>query len=241
MLELPTLVGSFLSSLAVIGLVRYLPLRVAGEDAELHPLVPSLTDPTVFREAQMVDWAPSLDPPRATVLLYVDGDVGQFVAVLEDTDLVLEYDVTRFADERAYVYVHSEPHPVEWRLFEVGTLEGLIPVFPIQYHHDGSITARIVGPSTTLQAAVEAMPEGIDATLERVGEYDLGRPPIPPSLPPRQHEALRTALDLGYYEVPREAGRDEVAAAMDCAPSTATEHLQKAERAVVRTYLDRPG
>ncbi|MFC4405956.1 helix-turn-helix domain-containing protein [Haloarchaeobius iranensis] len=219
--------------------MRYLTLRVAGSEAELHPLVPSLTDPDVFREAQMVDWAPSLDPPRATVLLYVDGDIDRFVEVLAATDLVLEHDVTRFAENRGYVYVHSEPHPIEWRLFEVGTMEGLIPVFPIQYHHDGTITARIVGPTATLQAAVESVPPGIDATLERVGEYDLGRPPIPPSLPPRQDEALRTALELGYYEVPREAGRDEVAAAMDCAPSTASEHLQKAEREVVSTYLNR--
>ncbi|WP_256300807.1 helix-turn-helix domain-containing protein [Haloarchaeobius salinus] len=221
--------------------MRYLTLRVTGAEAELHPLVPALTDESVFRDAQMVDWAPSLDPPRATVLLYVDGDIERFVDVLEETDLVLDYDVTRVGDERAYVYVHSEPHPVEWQLFDVGTTEGLIPVFPIQYHHDGSITARIVGPTETLQAAVESMPGGVETKLERVGEYDLGRPPIPPSLPPRQREALVTALELGYYEVPRAAGRDDVAAAMGCAPSTASEHLQKAERHVVRTYLNRNG
>ncbi|WP_440991593.1 helix-turn-helix domain-containing protein [Haloarchaeobius baliensis] len=219
--------------------MRYLTLRVSSEEAELHPLVPTLTDESVFREVQMVDWAPSFDPPRATVLLYVDGDTDRFEAVLETTELVLQYDVTRFVDDRAYVYVHSEPHPVEWRLFEIGTMEGLIPVFPLQYHHDGSITARIVGPTHILQAAVEAVPENIDAEIERVGEYDLGRPPVPPSLPARQHEALVTALDLGYYEVPREAGRDEVAAALGCAPSTASEHLQKAERRVVRSYLHR--
>ena len=201
--------------------MRYLTIRVSGEDAELHPLVPALTDESIFREAQMVDWAPSLDPPRATVLLYVDGDIDRFVEVLEATDIVLAYDVTRFAEQRGYVYVHSEPHPVEWRLFEVGTMEGLIPVFPLQYHHDGSITARIVGPMATLQAAVEGLPEGIDTTLERVGEYDLGRPPIPPALPPRQATALRTAFELGYYAVPKRATRDDVAAAMDCAPSTA--------------------
>ena len=82
--------------------MRYLTLRVSSEEAELHPLVPTLTDEAVFREAQMVDWAPSLDPPRATVLLYVDGDCDRFETVLQSTDLVLDYDVTRFADDRAY-------------------------------------------------------------------------------------------------------------------------------------------
>lgn len=219
--------------------MRYLTIRAAGEEAMLHPLVPTLTDPSVFREAQMVDWAPSLDPPRAAVLLYVDGDIERFETVLAETELVLDHDVTRFDDRRGYVYVLSEPHPVEWRLFEIGAMEGLIPVFPIQYHHDGSLTARIVGPTAMLKAAVEAIPEGIETTIERVGEYDIGRPPIPPALPARQREALGVALDLGYYEIPREASRDDVADALGCAPSTATEHLQKAERTVVRTYLNR--
>lgn len=218
--------------------MRYLLVRLAGADATLHPLVPTLTDPEVFRDAKMVDWSPSFDPPRATVLLYLDGDLDRFEAVLDDTDLVLEYDVTRFGDGRGYVYVNSEPHPTEWQLFGLGAVEGLVPTFPIQYHHDGTLTIRVVGPTERLQAVVEGIPDGVETSIERVGEYDLGRPPIPPRLPPRQQEAMTTAFDVGYYDVPRQANRDDVAEQLDCAPSTASEHLQKAERAVVRTYLN---
>lgn len=209
--------------------MRYLHLRLSPDEAELHPLVPTLTDPDVFRDAKMVDWMPSLDPASVTVLLYLDGDLAQFEAVLEDTDIVLAYDLTSLGDSRGYAYVHSTPHPIEWRLFEVGLDEKLLPVFPVQYYHDGSLTLRIVGPHDRLKAAVDATPNGIDATVERVGEYDLGRPPIPPSLPPRQRAVLAAALDAGYYEVPREATRDEIATRLDCAPSTVSEHLQKAE------------
>lgn len=218
--------------------MRYLHARMAGEQATLHPLVPTLTDTDVFRDAKMVDYAPSFDPPRATVLLYLDGDLDHFEAVLADTDIILDYDITRFGAGRGYAYTHSEPHPVEWRVFEIATEAKLIPVFPVQYHHDGSLSARIVGPAHRLQAAVEAIPDGVETTIETVGEYDLGRPPIPPGLPPRQREALAVAADLGYYDVPREASRDEVADALGCAPSTASEHLQKAERALVQTFLD---
>ncbi|WP_267641332.1 helix-turn-helix domain-containing protein [Haloarchaeobius amylolyticus] len=221
--------------------MRYLHVRLASDEALLHPLVPTLTDPEVFRAAQMVDWAPSFDPPRATVLLYLDGDLDHFETVLQETDIVLESDVTRFGDGRGYAYVHSEPHPIEWELFAAGAMEGLIPVFPIEYNHDGSLEARLVGPPARLQDAMAALPEAVDATIERVGEYDLGRPPIPPSLPPRQQAALDVALDLGYYDVPRRATRDEVAERLGCAPSTASEHLQKAEGAIVRTYLNRQG
>lgn len=218
--------------------MRYLHVRLASESATLHPLVPTLTDANLFRDARMIDWSPSFDPPRVTVLLYLDGDLDRFETVLDDTDIVLEYDVTSISDDRGYAYVHSDPHPTEWRLFEIATGEGLIPVFPVQYYDDGTISVRIVGPPDRLQAAVEATPDGVETSIVQVGEYDLGRPPIPPPLPARQREALQTAFDVGYYEVPREATRTDVADRLDCAPSTASEHLRKAERRVVRTYLN---
>ena len=221
--------------------MRYLHVRLTGDTATLHPLVATLTDRDVFGDAKMIEWAPSLDPPRSSVLLYLDGDLDRFESVLDDTDLVIEYDVTRFGDGRGYAYVHSKPHPTEWRLFEIATGEGLIPIFPVQYNADGSISLRVVGPAPRLQAAVEATPAGVETSIEQVGEYDLGRPAIPPSLPPRQHEALAVAFDAGYYDVPREASRSDVAESMGCAPSTASEHLRKAERRIVQAYLNRRG
>jgi hypothetical protein len=221
--------------------MRYLHVRMTSADATLHPLVPTLTDPDVFRDARMVDWALSFDPPRTTVLLYLEGDLGRFEDLLDDTDLIREWDLTRFGDDRGYAYIHSDAHPTEWRLFEIATREGLIPVSPLQYNHDGSIAVRIVGPPASLQAAVEATPAGIETSVEQVGEYDLGRAPVPPSLPTRQREALVVALDMGYYEIPREVTRDAVAERLGCAPSTASEHLRKAERRVVRTYLGTHG
>lgn len=217
--------------------MRYLHVRLSGEATTLHPLVPTLTDDELFTDAKMVNWSPSFDPPRATVLLYLEGDLDSFEAELADTELVIEYDVSVIETDRGYVYVHSDPHPTEWRLFEIGTASGLLPVFPVQYHPDGSLALRMLGPPDRLQSAIDAVPSGVDTSIERVGEYDLGRAPIPPGLPTRQWEALATAFELGYYEVPRQATRDEVADRLGCAPSTASEHLQKAERRLVETFL----
>lgn len=218
--------------------MRYLHVRLAGEEATLHPLVPTLTDGDVFRDARMLHWSPSFDPPRTSVLLYLDGDLDAFEDVLAETDIVLEYDVAAIGDGRGYAYVHAEPYPTEWQFLEVAAMDGLVPVFPVRYHDDGSLSVRVVGPADRLQAAVEATPEGVESSIERVGEYDLGRPPIPPALSTRQREALEAAFELGYYEVPREATRAEVADRLGCAPSTASEHLRKAERLVVGAYLD---
>jgi predicted DNA binding protein len=43
---------------------------------------------------------------------------------------------------------------------------------------------------------------------------------------------------LGYYETPREATHEDVAAELECAPNTATEHLQKGEAKLVASGLD---
>ncbi|MFC6963264.1 helix-turn-helix domain-containing protein [Halocatena marina] len=53
----------------------------------------------------------------------------------------------------------------------------------------------------------------------------------------RQRAALLAAFDLGYYEQPRQATHKDVAARLDCAPNTASEHLQKAEMKVITNVL----
>jgi hypothetical protein len=221
--------------------MRYLQVRLTGDQVLLHPLVPTLTDEECFREAKMIEWSPSFEPPRVTVLLYLEGDLDHFEDVLAETDIVLASDVTRFGDSRGYVYIHGEPHPTEWGLATAFSGEGLVPVLPIEYHYDGTISIRVLGPLERLQEAVERLPTGVDTAIEQVGEYNVGRPQIPPPLPDRQREALAVAFDAGYYDMPRTASRDEVADRLNCAPSTASEHLQKAERRLVKTYLHKTG
>jgi len=43
---------------------------------------------------------------------------------------------------------------------------------------------------------------------------------------------LVAAVEAGYYDTPRRATQEDVAAAVDCSPATAGEHLRKVERAV---------
>jgi predicted DNA binding protein len=90
----------------------------------------------------------------------------------------------------------------------------------------------LVGESTDLQAALDAVPSEIETTVDWIGEYAGGDATVS-ALTDRQREVLRAARRLGYYEIPREAGVRAVAEAVDCAPGTAAEHLQKAEANVI--------
>ncbi|MFQ3294867.1 MAG: putative DNA binding protein [Halobacteriales archaeon] len=53
----------------------------------------------------------------------------------------------------------------------------------------------------------------------------------------RQRVAVLAALELGYYDTPRRATHEEVADAIWVAPSTVSEHLQKAELKLVRATM----
>ena len=88
----------------------------------------------------------------------------------------------------------------------------------------------VVGPLEAVSNAIDDFERnGLDPDLLRVGPYTGRDEPID-ALTERQREVVRTAYDLGYYEVPRTVSSDEVAAELGLEPSTVTEHLQRAER-----------
>jgi len=105
---------------------------------------------------------------------------------------------------------------------------------------DGEITFDIAAPADELPdilAAHEAA--GMAPSLERLQRYSDEGTTLD-ALTDRQREVLRTAHDLGYFDVPRAASTAAVAAALDLDDSTVAEHLQRAERNLVETVLDEP-
>lgn len=54
----------------------------------------------------------------------------------------------------------------------------------------------------------------------------------------RQNEVLRTAYDMGYFDHPKKANASEVAAELDIALSTFTEHLSAAQTKILQTLLE---
>ena len=54
----------------------------------------------------------------------------------------------------------------------------------------------------------------------------------------RQYEALMTAYEMGYFERPKRANASEVAAELDIAQATLTEHLVTAQRKLLEDILE---
>ena len=103
---------------------------------------------------------------------------------------------------------------------------------PVVYTDDGDAVFEVVGDPDHLRGLLAELPEAVDATVERIGEYDRRRAPDVP-LTDRQREVVALAADLGYYDVPRTATLEDVAAELGVAASTVSDHLRKAEAALM--------
>nr|WP_264475334.1 helix-turn-helix domain-containing protein [Halorubellus salinus] len=91
----------------------------------------------------------------------------------------------------------------------------------------------VVGAPDVLRAVLDGVPDRIDVTVDQIGDDPPGDPEVGVDLTTRQRDAVRAAQRMGYYEVPRDAGVDDVADAIDCAPGTAAEHLRRAESRIL--------
>lgn len=126
------------------------------------------------------------------------------------------------------------------------TVPGLPEEFPLDEHgvtrhvrgvREGGIEMSIVGSQADISRSVEMADDvGVSVLLERLADYRGPSVPLD-SLTERQREVIRTAHEMGYYEVPREATTGDVAAALGVESSTVVEHLQRAEANLVDRVL----
>jgi predicted DNA binding protein len=147
-------------------------------------------------------------------------------------------DVTPVADDRFYLLLtlHTTNESPVRDLFEILTTEGVVVVKPVVYRN-GAVHANVVGEASALQAAMDHLPAFADVEVDEIGAYDGGPDAPAAQLSERQREAVLAAMELGYYDHPRQATHEEVAEAIGVAPSTASEHLQKAESKLVRATM----
>lgn len=206
-------------------------LSADGDESAVHPMYDLLANHDSVDRATALQWSYAGD--ELAMLHYIEGDIAAFETAVRSLSVLVDLEVTRIADARCYAFVNCETTRPTRTLFETIRQMTAIPVPPVEYHADGSISFSIVGPAAEIQAAVEAVPAAVSVNVDRVRGTLDGPGMAGTRLSPRQREALEAAHDLGYYAVPREASHEDVASALNCAPSTAAEHLRKAESTVI--------
>ena len=214
-----------------------LTLDAGGREGEVHPMYDVFANAPYVDRATAMHWNFAGD--ELGIMHYVEGDAAAFRETLDSLPEVLSYELTPAGADAFYAYVHDATTPALRDLFEAGTGSPAVVVPPVEYAADGTVSYSVFGPSAAVQDVVERIPDPISVTVTEVGGMAATPGVIDVLLTDRQREAVETALSLGYYETPREAGLERVAEAMDCASSTAAEHLRKAEATLLRSVLRR--
>lgn len=196
-----------------------------------------LADSEAVEETRLLEWnlGGEIGP---TMLFSVDGDYDGLAGTLLDDDAIHRAEITPIDERQAVLLVTVVPDnvPMVGTIFEAFTRTGLVIEMPVVYR-EGTVRATFVGESAALQSLLEAFPPAVTVVVKEVGEF--GGSGTASILSDRQREAVLAGLELGYYDVPREATHEDVAHRLDCSPSTASEHLQKAEAKLVRTAMSR--
>ncbi|WP_152042587.1 helix-turn-helix domain-containing protein [Salinigranum salinum] len=211
-------------------------LAAGGREAEIHPMYDVWTNAPFVERATALQW--NFTGDALGILHYAVGDADAFEARVATIPEVVDHEVVRAGDDAFYAYVRDATTEALGDLFGPITRGGLIVVPPIRYHADGTVSVSLFGPDAEVQAAVESLPDPVDVSIEAVGGLRTVAATVETHLTERQREALAAAVDLGYYEIPREATHEDVAGAIDCAPSTAAEHLRKAESRLVSSVFE---
>lgn len=206
----------------------------------LHPMQRFLRDEDVVVHDELRAWNIMPDRDVEYELFYVEvTDPERYVAVLESVESLLEYDVTAIDDGSLYVYVCQETREEDELLRRAFAALDLVVVPPVVFTADAGMRMTVVGDGENLQALVESVPEPIDVTVNEIGEYDRRHGTLASALTDRQFEAISAAVDCGYYDVPRTGSLEDVGEVLGCAPSTVSNHLQKAESSVMRRLVER--
>jgi predicted DNA binding protein len=177
--------------------------------------------------------------PDETILelALVRADADELRTAMGTSDSVDQFahEVVDAQDGRCYVYQHCRPTERAQEFLRLLNEYRLMIMFPIYLSEEGGITIEIVGSESDVQRGFDALPREVRcrSSIERVGEYSPMAAGVASRLTERQREVLDAATTVGYYEVPRRGTADDVADAVGCASSTASEHLRKIEARIL--------
>ena len=177
------------------------------------------------------------------MLLYrLVGDRNAVVEAVADHDSLISYDILDVdAENTFHLYLHVHPGEPAGTLMALCYKYALIIDTPIEFTDRGGVLVTIVGTHDMLREALKAIPEDINVSIQQVGKYSPGTRDMLSMLTERQREVFETAVDMGYYDIPRQVNQSDLADALECAPSTVDEHLRKAESKMLSALLRTAG
>ena len=216
--------------------MRYFDLTLTPEDGSIHPVDRAIAaSAAVTRQAIM--HFDALADGSAILLYRLEGTPDPLIEALSDHPDVLAHDLMDLEDDGFHLYLHVSPDGSARKLMDLAEEYALIIETPFEFIHGNSVRMTVIGDHDMLRSAIEELPGSLTVSVDQVGTYAPDRRDMLSALTDRQLEVFRTAVESGYYEIPRRATHKEIADSLECAPSTVDEHLRKAESRVLQSLV----
>jgi hypothetical protein len=181
--------------------------------------------------SDLLVWGPMLD---VTSLSWFDADRDAVRDLLDGVDAVSDVALVP-GDAGTYAFVDRSEHEFEREVLSLVSGAQVVFVPPLTFYETGELQFEAVGEQDRLSEFYRDLSELVDVRIDRV--HTFRRRQTSASVTEKQRDALEAAVSAGYYEIPRTGSVEDVAAALDCAPSTAGELLRRAEAAVVQEFV----
>ncbi|MEF8826988.1 MAG: helix-turn-helix domain-containing protein [Halapricum sp.] len=216
--------------------MKYVALTLTEPPSRRNDMHMFIVETPGYEETALLAWNEARSD--CDVFLFrVVGPIDPYRSAIETPNFIRSFDLTPIDDDAFYAYVEQTSRDVDREFQTAFTDNRVLAVPPVVFDADGTTKCKVVGESDALQTVLEDVPDDIDVRVDELGEYDTPWGGVAATLTDRQLTTLRTAFDVGYYDVPRTGTVEEVADRLECAASTASRHLGKAEQALVRSFL----
>lgn len=155
-----------------------------------------------------------VDDETVVLLYHFQGDLEQIETILDFAPDVLNYDLVDQREGGGFAYIHCKlKDPVRSIISTLHQFEVVLDM-PLEFTHDDSVKATLIGEESVLGEALEAISEIVNIHLEKTGTYRPGVRDLGATLTDRQYQILTVAVQEGYYKVPRQATLETIAAKM---------------------------
>ncbi|WP_049928909.1 helix-turn-helix domain-containing protein [Halopiger goleimassiliensis] len=202
--------------------------------------LPVPTPPAIeFEREELLSWHVDPETERVRFLSLIVGDRDAIRETALDLEVVHRFDLTPVDEDTFYAYAVMDVRAADAALMGAFDDPGLVIVPPIVYTGRETVHVTVLGESDALAGLLDRFPDGIGVEVERVSDHQRRAETLAGRLTARQFEALATARELGYYDVPRTASLADVAAALECSESAASTLLRTAESELVDAAVRR--
>ncbi len=219
--------------------MRYYQYTLKPPDGFIHPIERDLL-PTVEADRTSIRHISLLSNDEGIVIYGCEGPRDGVDDFLEEHELVVNHEVFEDDEDSFYLYVRFRPGSPATELLEIADEHGLVIETPFPFRN-GGLEMTVIGKNEDVQASMSSfleVTEDSEVMLKNVGEYSPEESEVGRGLTDRQQEVVETAVEVGYYDIPRRATHEDVAEELGCTASTAGEHLRKAESKVMPRTSD---